>query len=58
MLQEEAREIAQRLLKTGTPPTRRMVKSMITRSPIKSSYLIDKEIRKVRAEVQKLRANS
>ena len=56
MLQQEAHEIALRLLRTGTPPTRRLVGLMIARSPIKSSYLIDKEIRRVRAEVQKLRA--
>jgi len=58
MLRQEAREIAQALLKTGTPPTRRLVGSMIARSPIKTSHLIAKEIRKVIEEVQKLRAGS
>jgi plasmid stability protein len=53
MLQQEAREITKQLLKSGTPPTRRMVQSMITRSPIKSSYLIDKEIRKAVEELQR-----
>jgi ribosomal protein L17 len=58
MLRQEAREIAQALLKTGTPPTRRLVGSMIARSPIKTSHLIAKEIRKVIEEVQNLRAGS
>src|SRR5208282_1058314 len=55
MLRREAREIAQELLKTGTPPTRRLVSSMIARSPIKTSHLITKEIRRVEEELHKLR---
>ena len=58
MLRQEAREIAQALLKTGTPPTRRLVGSMIARSPIKTSHLITKEIRKVEEELQKHRGKS
>jgi len=58
MLRHEAREIARGLLKTGTPPTRRLVASMIARSPIKTSHLISKEIRKVEEEHQKVRVES
>ena len=58
MLRQEAREIARGLLKTGTPPTRRLVATMIVRSPIRTCHLITKEIRKVEEELQKLRGKS
>jgi len=58
MLRQEAREIARGLLKTETPPTRRLVASMIARSPIKTSHLITKEIRRVEQEVQNQRTKS
>jgi hypothetical protein len=58
MLRQEAREIARGLLKTGTPPTRRLVATMIVRSPIRTCHLITKEIRKVEEEHQKLRVKS
>jgi hypothetical protein len=51
-LRQEVREITQKLLKTGTPPTRRRVASMITQSPIKFGPLLIPVIRKVEAEVR------
>jgi hypothetical protein len=51
-LRQEVREITQKLLKTGTPPTRRRVASMITESPIKFGPLLIPEIRKLEAEVR------
>ncbi len=50
-LRQEAREIARKLLRAGTPPTRKRVMSMITRSPIKCGHLLIPEIRKVEVEV-------
>jgi len=50
-LRQEVREIVRGLLKAGTPPTRRIVSSMIARSPIKNGHLITSEIGRVKEEL-------
>jgi hypothetical protein len=53
MLRQEVREIVGELLTKGTPPTRRLVRSMITRSPIKGGHLIVREIKQAEDEVRR-----
>ena len=51
-LRQEVREITRKLLTKGSRPTRKRVKSMITRSPINCASFLTTEIRKVEEEVR------